>query len=148
MKNEALQRLDGLVGTWKLTMTHAWFLDDPDLEVEGQATIGWLGDAFLELRATLGTDQSTWHWIVGRSDARERFVLLYHDERGVLREFDMTKLYSGNGLRTCRARPEGDTLHSMSSLRLRTATIDDLGLLEHWSAQRRTSFRVMKPSLF
>jgi hypothetical protein len=28
--------------------------------------------------------------VIGRSDAREQFVLLYHDERGVLRVFDMT----------------------------------------------------------
>jgi hypothetical protein len=90
VRNESLQRLEGLVGDWTLTMTQAWFLDDPDLEVEGQATVGWLGDAFLEVRATLGTDQSTWHWIVGRSDAREQLVLLYHDERGVLRVFEMT----------------------------------------------------------
>jgi hypothetical protein len=90
MKNEALLRLDGLVGEWKLTMAHAWFLDDPELAVGGAATVRWLGDAFLELRATLGTDQSTWHWIVGRSDAREELVLLYHDERGVLRVFEMT----------------------------------------------------------
>ena len=90
MKNEVLRQLDGLVGDWKLTMTHAWFLDDPDLEVEGAATIDWLGDAFLQLRGSLGTDQATWHWVIGRSDARERLVLLYHDERGVLREFQMT----------------------------------------------------------
>lgn len=90
MKNAALQQLEGLVGEWALTMTHAWFLDDPDLEVEGQATVAWLGEAFLELRATLGTAEGTWHWIVGRSDARDQLVLLYHDERGVLRVFEMT----------------------------------------------------------
>ena len=90
MRNAALEQLGTLLGSWTLTMTHAWFLDDPDVEVNGEATVSWLGDAFLELRATLGTDQSTWHWIVGRSDAQERFVMLYHDERGVLRVFDMT----------------------------------------------------------
>ena len=90
MRSEALAQLEGLVGDWKLTMTDAWFLDDPGVEVEGEATIRWLGDAFLELRGTLGADQSTWHWVIGRSDAREQLVLLYHDERGVLRVFDMT----------------------------------------------------------
>jgi hypothetical protein len=89
VKNEALERLDGLVGNWKLVMTNAWFLED-DFRGEGSATIEWLGDAFLQMRATLGTDQGTWHWVIGRSDAREQFVLLYHDERGVLRVFDMT----------------------------------------------------------
>ena len=89
MRNEALLELQGLIGEWKLTMTNAWFLE-PGFEGDGAATIEWLGDAFLQVRATLGTDQGTWHWVIGRSDAREQFVLLYHDERGVLRVFDMT----------------------------------------------------------
>ena len=90
MRNEALETLEGLVGDWKLTMSDAWFVEDPEATVEGSATIGWLGDAFVEIRATLGDAQSTWHWVIGRSDARDAFVLLYHDERGVLRVFDMT----------------------------------------------------------
>jgi hypothetical protein len=85
-----MQQLEPLVGEWKLTMTHAWFMDSMDVAVEGSATVEWLRDAFLELRSTLGGDQSTWHWVIGRSDARDQFVLLYHDERGVLREFQMT----------------------------------------------------------
>ena len=89
MRNEALEQLDGLVGNWKLTMSNAWFLD-PDFKGEGLATIEWVGEAFLQMRATLGTDEVTWHWVIGRNDAREQFVLLYHDERGVLRVFDMT----------------------------------------------------------
>jgi hypothetical protein len=90
MRNEALTKLDGLIGEWKLTMTDAWFLESRELKVNGQASIGWLGDAFLEVRATLGTDEGTWHWVIGRSDARDEDVLLYHDERGVLRVFSMT----------------------------------------------------------
>ncbi len=89
MRNEALSELDYLAGEWKLTMTDAWFLDSPEVEIEGSATIGWLGDAFLEMRAMLGPEHGNWHWVVGRSDSREQFVLLYHDERGVLRIFDM-----------------------------------------------------------
>ena len=90
MRNEALAQLEGLVGEWKLTMTNAWFLESLDIKGEGSATIQWLGEAFLEMRATLGQEHSSWHWVIGRSDAREQFVLLYHDERGVLRFFDMT----------------------------------------------------------
>jgi hypothetical protein len=89
MRNEAIGQLEALVGDWTLTMTNAWFLDDPGVEVGGSATIEWLGDAFLQMRATLGMDHGTWHWVIGRSDAREQFVLLYHDERGVLRVFEM-----------------------------------------------------------
>ena len=102
MRNEALTELEGLIGEWKLTMSNAWFLD-PGLEPEGSATIGWLGDAFLELRATLGPD-GTWHWVIGRSDAREQFVLLYHDQRGVLRVFDMT--FAGGQWTLAREDPD------------------------------------------
>ena len=90
MRNEALAKLETLVGDWSLTMTDAWFLDSPEIRVSGEATVSWLDDAFLQLHGSLGTDQSSWHWVIGRSDAREQLVLLYHDERGVLRVFDMT----------------------------------------------------------
>ena len=36
MRNEALQRLDVLVGDWTMTMTGAWFLDSLDVEVKGE----------------------------------------------------------------------------------------------------------------
>jgi hypothetical protein len=90
MRNEALAKLEGLIGEWKMTMSDAWFLESPDIKGEGTATIRWLGEAFLEVRATFGEDYGNWHWVIGRSDAREQLVLLYHDERGVLRVFDMS----------------------------------------------------------
>lgn len=90
MKNDALGNLEGLIGEWKLTMTDAWFLDSPEVRVEGTATFGWLGQAFVEFRGSLGRDHGSWHWVIGRSDPREQLVLLYHDERGVCRVFDMT----------------------------------------------------------
>jgi hypothetical protein len=90
MRSAALQELEGLVGEWKLSMADAWFLESQTIDDAGSATISWLGDAFLELRATLGSDQGNWHWVIGRNDAREQLVLLYYDERGVCRVFDMT----------------------------------------------------------
>jgi hypothetical protein len=90
MRNAALQQLEGLVGDWQLSMANAWFLETPEIEDAGSATISWLGDAFLEVRATLGSDQGNWNWMIGRNDSREALVLLYHDERGVGRVFEMT----------------------------------------------------------
>ena len=90
MKNEALTELEGLVGAWDLTMTDAWFLESPDVEVRGEATIEWLGEAFLVLRSSLGEEHSTWDWVIGRSDANEQLTVLYHDDRGVCRVFRMT----------------------------------------------------------
>ena len=89
MKNEALAKLDGLVGEWDLTITDAWFLESRDVEVHGKATIEWLDDAFLVLRSTWD-DQSTWTWVIGRSDAHEQLTVLYHDDRGVCRVFWMS----------------------------------------------------------
>jgi hypothetical protein len=90
VRSEALQRIEGLVGDWTLTMKNAWFIEDPEFVGAGTATIQWLGDAFLEVVGSLGTEQSTWHWVIGRSDARDQYVMLYYDERGVERLFEMT----------------------------------------------------------
>jgi hypothetical protein len=93
VRNEAVARLDGLVGTWKLTLTNAWFLDRMDVEQQGSATVEWLDDAFLVLRGGFGADVGggqVWEWVFGRSDANEQYLVLYHDGRGVSRLFRMT----------------------------------------------------------
>ena len=42
LMNDAMRRLEGLVGEWDVTMTHAWFLDSLDTEIKGSATFdGW-----------------------------------------------------------------------------------------------------------
>jgi hypothetical protein len=86
MRNEALERLDGLVGTWRLTLSDAWFLEPAGTEVHGSATIEWLGDAFLIVRHQL-EGQAT--FAIGRSDANDAYHALYHDNRGVCRVFAM-----------------------------------------------------------
>lgn len=93
MRNEAMRQLDVLVGSWRTTLRDAWFLDPADQEVPGSATVEWLGDAFVVLRWTMGDDETTASEMVlvlGRSDARDTYTALYHDERGVCRVFTMT----------------------------------------------------------
>jgi len=90
VKNEAIAALEPLVGNWKLTMTNAWFLDSLETKVEGTATIEWLDDAFLILRSEFGAKERDWTWVMGRSDANDRYVLLYYDQRGVARVVDMS----------------------------------------------------------
>ncbi|MDQ3790345.1 MAG: hypothetical protein M3422_24285 [Actinomycetota bacterium] len=92
MRNEAMARLDVLTGTWRTTLCGAWFLDPPDEEVPGTATVEWLGDAFVVLRWTMGDDAPTSEMVLvlGRSDTRDAYTALYHDERGVCRVFAMT----------------------------------------------------------
>ena len=94
MRSEAMQQLDVLVGTWRTTLKNAWFLEPADLEVPGEATVEWLSDAFVVFRWTMQGDvaaaTSEMVLVLGRSDARDEYSALYHDERGVCRVFAMT----------------------------------------------------------
>jgi len=94
MRNEAMQQLDVLTGSWRTTLKNAWFLEPADLEVPGSATAQWLGDAFIDFRWTMdgdtGSATSEQVLVLGRSDAQDAFTSLYHDERGVCRVFAMT----------------------------------------------------------
>lgn len=94
MRNEAMQRLNVLVGSWRTTLRNAWFLEPAGREVPGSATVEWLGDAFVVFRWTMdgdvGTATSEMVLVLGRSDAQDVYTALYHDERGVCRIFDMT----------------------------------------------------------
>jgi hypothetical protein len=87
--HEAMRRLDGLIGHWDVTMTHAWFLETMETEIHGSATVEWLADAFLVMRSTWD-DDSTFELVVGRNDARDAFVAFTHDDREVYRVFDMS----------------------------------------------------------
>jgi hypothetical protein len=87
-RNEQLERVaEVFVGQWDLEITNMWW--EPDTVGPGTATVEWIGDSFLHLSAVLD-GAPAWEWIFGRSDADDRFVVLYHDERGVMREFTLT----------------------------------------------------------
>ena len=93
--NDAMRRLEPLVGEWDVTLTHAWFLDSMNTEIHGTATIEWYADAFLLLRSSFpgrSADQggSAWGMAFSRNDPRDTFVALYNDDRGVSRVFDMS----------------------------------------------------------
>jgi hypothetical protein len=92
MRSEAMDALDVLTGRWRTTLRNAWFLE-PGLEVPGEATGEWLSDAFVDFRWTMqgdvGDATSEQVLVLGRSDARDAYTALYHDERGVCRVFAM-----------------------------------------------------------
>jgi hypothetical protein len=94
MPNEAMRRLDVLTGTWQVTMRNAWFLEPAGLEVPGTATGEWLADAFVVFRWTMGGDvgkaTNEMVLVLGRSDVRDTYTALYHDERGTCRVYAMT----------------------------------------------------------
>ncbi len=93
MRNVELAKLDGLVGAWRMTLSDAWFLEPAGTELTGTTTVEWLGESFLVMHSTFGEDRhvhSRMSLVLGRSDPNDRFVALYHDDRGVCRQFDMT----------------------------------------------------------
>jgi hypothetical protein len=89
-----MERLDVLVGSWRATMSNAWFLEPADREVVGSATGEWLGESFVVFRWTaegdVGQATNEMVLVLGRSDANDAYTALYHDERGVSRVFAMT----------------------------------------------------------
>ncbi len=95
LMNDAMRRLEGLVGSWDLTLTHAWFLESLDTEIHGTATIEWYADAFLLAKGTFPARTAdeggaTWAMAFSHNDPRDAFIALYNDDRGVSRVFAMT----------------------------------------------------------
>ena len=93
MRNTGLEKLDGLVGEWRTTISDAWFLEPPGTEVPGTATVEWLGESFLVVRSEFGGGvhvHSETSLVIGRSDPSDAYFVLYHDDRGVCRQFAMT----------------------------------------------------------
>ena len=86
MKNEDLAKLEPLIGSWKLTLTDAWFLESREVKVNGSAEIDWLDDAFVRFRWRMEDEVPSWaDFIIGRSDARDEYKVLTNDDRGVAR---------------------------------------------------------------
>ena len=89
-RNAELERVATIfLGDWTLTITNQWWLDDPTTVTSGTASGEWLDDSFIRLQAKFG-GEPTWDFVFGRNDARDEFIALYHDERGVLRVFQLT----------------------------------------------------------
>ncbi len=92
MRNTELEKLDGLVGEWTTTMSDAWFLEPPGVEVPGTTTVERLGESLLFVRSEFGegAHHSEMSLVIGRSDPNDVYVVLYQDDRGVCRLYAMT----------------------------------------------------------
>lgn len=92
MRSRAMQSLDVLAGPWRVTMSGAWFLA-PGREVPGTATGTWIGEAFLlfawSMAEDVGGATRENSLVLGRSDSRDAYTALSHDERGTSRVYDM-----------------------------------------------------------
>lgn len=93
MRSDAMGSLDVLAGSWRVTMSDAWFLG-PERVVPGLGAASWVGEAFLLFRWTMhgdvGPATTEMSLVLGRSDASDAYAALYHDERGTSRVYGMT----------------------------------------------------------
>jgi Tol biopolymer transport system component len=89
--NPALAAAGPLAGTWQMEIYNGDFLPGPDARITGRATIDWTDDgAALVMRQ--GDPPSTpWaSWIIGRDEEDSDFLVLYADDRGISRIYQMS----------------------------------------------------------
>lgn len=101
--NPVLKDLEVLVGEWDIEIT---FPINPPGTVLGRASFEWLDDgSFLMMRSgnkTGGPPQSI--SVIGRDNARETYTMLYFDDRGVSRIYNMS--FTGSEWKQWREAPE------------------------------------------
>lgn len=88
-QNPALGPFAFLVGEWKVTGTHPYM---PGVELRGKAKMEWIEDgAFLMMRAHIDDERfPKGVSIFGSDNAANEYYMLYYDERGVSRKYDVT----------------------------------------------------------
>jgi hypothetical protein len=93
--NPALRPFEVLVGEWRTTGTHPLV---PGTTFHGRTSFAWHeGGAFLLMRSEMdGNDIPSAVAVFGSDDAAATFVMVYFDERGVSRKYDVT--LTGNRL--------------------------------------------------
>jgi len=89
ISNPALQALAFLIGRWRTEGTHP---DVPGRVFHGRASFQWVeGGAFLIMHSEIDEAEIPSGVAIFGSDAgAERIYMLYFDERGVSRKFDVT----------------------------------------------------------
>ena len=90
MKNNALAALEPLIGNWEYTMYNCWFLESMDTKVKGFTTISRIHGSFVLIQSSNADKKPQDIWIIGYSDPQEKYQMLYYDQRGVSRIFNMT----------------------------------------------------------
>lgn len=77
-----LRNLSPLIGQWEVDLV---FPTDPPGRIHAQAVFAWLeGQAFVIEQFGGST------WIIGGDDTTDTYSVLYHDDRGVVRVYQMS----------------------------------------------------------
>lgn len=94
LPNSILTPFTVLVGEWKTTGAHPYF---PGVVLHGRAIFEWTeGGAFLIMRSEIDhPDFPSGISIIGSDDGTGEFFMLYFDERGVSRKYDIVLTKKG-----------------------------------------------------
>ena len=87
--NPALEPLRALVGTWTTVGTHPMV---PGKTFHGRTSFAWIeGGAFLIMRSEIDEPEiPSGLAVIGTDDASHQFTMIYFDERGVSRRYEMS----------------------------------------------------------
>jgi hypothetical protein len=92
LANPVLAALDFLVGEWDMTLSDASFLPDRNQTVAGLVVIEQIEAggllAMRQMADPTGPPMAT--WVIGRDGSQDEYVMLYADDRGVSRVYQMT----------------------------------------------------------
>ena len=102
--NPALAALQFLAGRWDMELSAAAFLPEPGAKVRGSVAVEWIeqGAALAMRMGDAATPTAT--WIIGRDESGSGYHILYADDRGVSRVYQMS--LSGRSWRIWRDTPE------------------------------------------
>jgi hypothetical protein len=89
--NPTLQPFGALVGEWQTTGSHPYV---PGTTFHGRTTFDWIeGGAFLIMHSEIDeSDIPSGVAILGSDDAAKKYFMLYFDERGVSRKYNVTMI--------------------------------------------------------
>ena len=103
--NPALGELASLIGQWRMELYGAAFLPDFDTRVTGSVELDWIENgAAIVMRQGPGTGPPAAVWIIGRDDNDANYQVLYSDDRGVSRRYEMS--LAGREWQMWRTTPE------------------------------------------
>ena len=87
--NPVLKHFETLIGEWETTGTHPYI---PDTTLHGKALFEWIeGGAFLRMRTEVDhPDIPDGVAIFGSDSTAETYYMIYFDERGVSRKYDVS----------------------------------------------------------
>jgi hypothetical protein len=92
LANPALAALEFLVGVWDMTLSNASFLPDESQTIAGNLVVEPIeagGSLCMRQLADVGGPPLA-TWLIGRDESQADYVVLYTDDRGVSRVYQMS----------------------------------------------------------